>query len=108
MAVCRYSVFCDIDPLYEGCIDTVVIDEEKIIFFIFTWLLNRLELPKDRTVGVKADEAKNIEEVLEPILRQYGLDINEYDICLVSKYYRIVRWLYTLWNGYELTRFSTS
>ena len=65
------------------------VPEEKRIFFIFTsvLLLNRLELPKDRTVGVKADEAKNIEEVLEPILRQYGLDIKEYDICLVSQYY---------------------
>jgi hypothetical protein len=47
--------------------------------------LNRLELPKDRTVGVRADEEKNIEEALEPILRQSGLDIKDYDICLVSQ-----------------------
>ena len=49
--------------------------------------LYRVELPKDRTVGVKADEEKNIEEVLAPILRQSSLDIKDYDICLVRKCY---------------------
>jgi hypothetical protein len=49
-----------------------------------------LELPKERTVGIRADEEKNIEEILEPILRQAGFDIKEYDICLVSQYCQIV------------------
>lgn len=49
--------------------------------------LYRVELPKDRTVGVRADEEKNIEEVLAPILRQSGLDIKDYDICLVRERY---------------------
>ncbi|XP_028390915.1 regulator of G-protein signaling 12-like isoform X2 [Dendronephthya gigantea] len=64
----------DLQKKLTRFINKEIILKQKILF--------RLELPKDRTIGIQADEEKSIEEILEPILQQSGLDIKEHDIYL--------------------------
>lgn len=43
-------------------------------------ILFRLELPSHKSIGVKAKRTKSVEDVLAPILQQYGWNINEVDV----------------------------
>ena len=43
-------------------------------------ILFRLELPSHKSIGVKAKASKTVEEVLAPILQQYGWNISEVDV----------------------------
>jgi len=43
-------------------------------------ILFRLELPSHKSIGVKAKRTKSVEDVLAPILLQYGWNINEVDV----------------------------
>lgn len=44
----------------------------------------RLQLPNGKVVGIKANGEQAIDKVLEPILSQYGLDISDVALHLVS------------------------
>ena len=52
--------------------------EGNLLFSSFnSSLLFRLELPSKKSIGVKAKQTKLVEEVLRPILQQYGWNLDQ-------------------------------